>query len=156
MGIVDDAEPLVQHAQRVHGVARGLLHRLADAMGHRIQPFVDGARHLGLAAGERLTHRIDAAGGLVLGLEHFAQALFQFVGANGLRHRELGATPPRPRDHDGNDQKQQQRDGTEADQRDTGSNRQVADHKKDLVHPVLVTDSRLNANEEGTFMVNRS
>ena len=32
--IVDDAEPLMQHPQAVHGVAGGLLHRLADAMGH--------------------------------------------------------------------------------------------------------------------------
>src|SRR3984957_14474663 len=124
-------------------------------MGHRIKPFVDGACHLGLAAGERLAHGIDAAGSLVLQLEHFGQAVFEFVGANSLRHCELSATPPRPCDHDGNDQKQQQRDGTEADQRDIGSNRQVADRKKDLVHAALVADSPPNANEEGTFMVNR-
>ena len=71
MGVVDDAEPLVQHAQAIHGVARGLLHRLADAVGYRIQPLVDGARHLGLAAGQGLPHRIDMAGGLALGARHF-------------------------------------------------------------------------------------
>jgi len=54
VGVVDDAEPLVQHAQGIHGVARGLFHRLADAMGHRIQPLADRPRHLGLAAGQCL------------------------------------------------------------------------------------------------------
>ena len=115
--IVDDAEPLVQHAQRVHGAARGLLHRLADAVGHRIEPLVDRARHVGLAPGQRLSHRIDAAGGFALGAEHFAQSLFQFVGANGLHHREFCAAAPGPRDRHGNDQQQQQRERRESDQR---------------------------------------
>ena len=60
--IVDDAEPLMQHAKGIHGVARGLFHRLADAMGDRIEPFVDGARHLGLAASQGLPHGVDADG----------------------------------------------------------------------------------------------
>ena len=152
--IVDDAEPLMQHAQQVHGVARGLLHRLADAMGHRIQPLVDRARHLGLAAGQRLAHRVDAAGGLALRAQHFAQAFLEFVGAHGLRHREFRAAPAGPRDHDGDDQQQQQARAHDADQRDAGADRQVADHQKNFVHAALVADSRLNANEEGTFMVN--
>jgi hypothetical protein len=32
--------------------------------------------------------------------------------------------------------------------------RHVADLEKDFLHSVLVTDSVLNTNEEGTFMVN--
>ena len=117
MRIVDDAEPLVQHAQRVHGVAGGLFHRLADPVGDRIQPLVDGARHLGLAAGQRLSHRIDPAGGLALRAQHLAQALFQFVGADRLRHRQFRAAPPGARDHDGNGQQQHQRQRAETDQR---------------------------------------
>ncbi len=61
--VVDDAEPFMQHAQAVHGVARGRFHRLADPVRHRIQPLVDRARHLGLAAHQRLRHRVDPAGG---------------------------------------------------------------------------------------------
>ena len=49
---------------------------------------------------------------------------------------------------------QQQRQRAKADQRGAGADRQVADREKDLVHAALVTDSALNANEEGTFMVN--
>ncbi len=134
MGIVDDAEPLMQHAQRIHGVARGLLHRLADAMGHRIKPLVDGARHLGLAAGQRLPHRIDAAGGFALGPQHLAQALFQLIGAKGLRHRQFGVAPGRSRDHDRDDQEQQQSQRAETDQRLAGVDRPVADHEKNLIH----------------------
>ena len=103
-------------------------------MGHRIQPLVDGARHLGLAAGERLPHRIDAAGGLALRAEHFAQAFFQLVGADGLRHREFRAAPPGPRDHDRDDQQQDKRQRAKADQRVAGADRQVADHEKNFVH----------------------
>ena len=156
MRIVDDAEPLVQHAQAVHGVARGRFHRLADAVGHRIQPLVDRARHLGLAAGQRLPHRIDAAGGLVLRLQHLAEALFQLVGADRLRHRQFGAAAAGARDHDGDDQQQDKRERAEADQRVNGADRPVADHKNNLVHGLLVADSPAYANEEGTFMVNSS
>ena len=91
MGVIDDAEPLMQHAQAVHGVAGGVLHRLANAMAHRIQPLVDRARHLGLTARQRLTHRTDAAVGLVLGVQHFAQALLKFVGPGLLRYRQFRA-----------------------------------------------------------------
>src|SRR5450631_2538126 len=54
----------------------------------------------------RVVCSIDAAGGLALRAEHFAQALFEFVGANGLRHRKFRAAPAGPRDDDGNDQQQ--------------------------------------------------
>jgi len=104
VGVVDDAEPLVQYAQGIHGVARGLLHRLADAMGHRIKPLADRPRHFGLAARQGLPHRVDAAGGLALRAQHFAQAFFEFVGANGLRHRQFRTASAGARDHDGDDQ----------------------------------------------------
>ena len=117
MRVVDDAEPLMQHAQAVHGVARGRFHRLADAVGHRIEPLVDRARHLGLPAGQRLRHGVDAAGGFALRAQHLAQALFQLVGADRLRHRQLGAAAAGARDHDGDGQQQQQRERAKADQR---------------------------------------
>ena len=117
-------------------------HRLADAVGHRIQPLVDRARHLGLAAGQRLAHGVDPAGGLGLGAQHLAQALLQFVGADRLRHRQFRAAPARARDHDGDGQQQQQRERAKADQRVDGADRPVADHEKDLVHAALVADSR--------------
>ena len=103
-------------------------------MGHRIEPLADRARHLGLAAGQRLAHRIDAAGGLALGAQHFGKALFELVGALGLRHRQFRAAPARAGDHDRDDQEQDKRQRAESDQRGTGANRQVADHKKNLVH----------------------
>ncbi len=91
--MVDDAEPLVQLAQAVHRASRGRFHRLADAVSHRVEPFVDGARHLGLTACQGLRHGIDPAGRFALGAQHVRKPLFQFVGPDGLRHRELGAAP---------------------------------------------------------------
>ena len=117
------------------------LHRLADAVRHRIQPLVDRARHLGLAAGQRLRHGVDAAGGLALRAQHFAQALFQLVGADRLRHRQLRAAAAGSGDHDGDDQQQQQRQRAKADQRLADADRQVADHEKNFVHAALVADS---------------
>ena len=72
----------------------------------------------------------------------------------GLRHRQFRAAPAGAGDHDGDDQEQHKRQRAEADQRGAGTNRQVADHKKNLVHVALVADSALNANEGRTFMVN--
>ena len=91
--IIDNAEPLVQHPQTVHGVAGGLLHRLADAMGDRVEPLADGAGHLRLPARQCLPHRIDAAGGLALRAEHFAQPLFKLFSAGRLGRRKLRAAP---------------------------------------------------------------
>src|ERR1700710_558182 len=45
------------------------------------QPLVAGAGHVSLTAGQRLAHFVDPAGGLRLGAQHFADTLFQFVGA---------------------------------------------------------------------------
>jgi len=42
-----------------------------------------------------------------------------------------------------------------ADQRRASADRQVADHENNLVHAAVVADSAANANEEGTFMVDR-
>jgi hypothetical protein len=137
VGVVDDAEPLVQHAQTVHGVARGLFHRLADTVADRVQPLVDGARHLGLTAGQRLGHRVDPAGGFALRAQHFAQALFQFVGPDRLRHRQFRAAPARSRNHDGDRQQQDKGERAEADQRVNRANRPVADHKNNLIHACL-------------------
>ena len=138
MRVVDDAEPLVQHAQAVHGVARGRFHRLADAVGHRIQPLVDRARHLGLAAHQRLRHGVDPAGGLALRPQHLAQALLQLVGADRLRHRQFRAAAAGAGDDDGDRQQQHQRERAEADQRLADVDRQVADDEKNFVHARLV------------------
>ena len=106
-------------------------------MSDRIEPLVDGARHVGLAPGQRLSHRIDAASGFALGAEHFTQPLFQFVGANGLHHRQFRAAAPGSRDHDGNDQKQQQREHREPGQCRVDPERPIADHEEDVVHAAL-------------------
>ena len=135
--IVDDAEPLMQHPQAVHRVARGRFHRLADAMGDGIEPLVDGARHLGLAAGKYLRHCIGPAGLLALRAQYFAQAFFQFVGADRLRHRQFRAAPARPRDHDGNRQQEDEGKRAKANQRVHRANRPVADQEKNLVHAAL-------------------
>ncbi len=68
-------------------------------------------------------HRVDAAGGLGLRAQHLAEALFQFVGANRLRHRQFRAAAAGPRDHDGDGQQQHQRERAEADQRRADVNR---------------------------------
>ena len=91
MRVVDDAEPFMQHAQAVHGVARGRFHRLADPVRHRIQPLIDRSRHLGLAAGQRLGHGVDASGGFALRPQHLAEAFLQLVGADRLGHRQFRA-----------------------------------------------------------------
>ena len=135
--IVDDAEPLMEHAQAIHGVARSLFHRLADPMGHRIQPLVDGAGHLGLTARQGLSHRVDAPGRFALRAQHLAQALFELVGADRLRHRKLGAASPRSGDHDGDDNQQYKYKHAEAGQRVVDADRPVADHEKNLVHATL-------------------
>ena len=138
MRVVDDAEPLMQHAQAVHGVARGRFHRLADPVGHRIQPLVDRARHFGLAAHQRLRHGVDPAGGLALRPQHLAQALLQLVGANRLRHRQFRAAAAGAGDNDGNRQQQHQCERAEARQRLADVDRQVADDEKNFVHSRLV------------------
>jgi hypothetical protein len=134
VGVVDDAEPLMQHAQAVHGVARGRFHRLADPVSHRIQPFVDRARHLGLASGQRLRHRIDPAGGFALRPQHFAQTFFQLVGADRLRHRQFRAAAAGAGNDDGDHQQQHQRERAESGQRLADVNRQLADREENFVH----------------------
>ena len=96
-------------------------------------------------------HRIDPAGGLALRAQHFAQAFFQFVGADGLRHRQFRAAPAGPRDHDGDHQQQDKRQRAEADQRVAGADRQVADHEKNLVHARVVADSPAHRERRGNI-----
>ena len=134
MRVVDDAEPLVQGAQALHGVAGRMLHGLADPMGHRIQPLVEPPGHLGLAAGQRLGHGIGAAGGLALGVEDLAKALLELVGADGIGHRQFRAAPPGLGDHDGNQHEEDEDQRTEADQRIDCAHRPVTQHENDLVH----------------------
>jgi hypothetical protein len=135
--IVDDAEPLMQHAERIHGVARGLLHGLADTVGHRIKPLGDGAGHFGLPSGESLPHGVDAPGSLALGAQHFAQALLEFVGADRLGHRQRGPAAAGSRNDDRDDKEQDERKHAKADQRCAGADRRGADHEKNLVHAAL-------------------
>ena len=80
----------------------------------RIQPLVDRPRHLGLAARQRLRHGVDPSGGLALRPQHLAQALFQFVGADRLCHRQFRATAAGAGDDDGNRQQQHQCERAEA------------------------------------------
>ena len=135
--VVDDAEPLMQHAQAVHGVAGGGFHRLADPVRHRIQPLVDRARHLGLAADQRLRHRVDPAGGLALRPQHLAEALLQLVGADGLRHRHFRPAAAGAGDDDGDGQQQHQRQRAEADQRLAGVDRRSPTMKRISFMPLL-------------------
>ena len=128
----------MQHAQAVHGVARGRFHRLADPVRHRIQPLIDRTRHLGLAAHQRLRHRVDPPGGLALRPQHLAQALLQLIGANCLRHRLFRAAAAGAGDDDGDHQQQRQSQRAEADQRLANVDRQVADNQKNFVHARLV------------------
>jgi len=58
----DDAEPLVQHAQAVHGV-RVVASIDCRSGGHRIQPLVDGGAPFSAGAGQRLDIDPDAPGG---------------------------------------------------------------------------------------------
>ena len=118
-------------------MARGRFHRLADAVGHRIQPLVDRARHLGLAAGQRLRHGVDPPGGFALRPQHLAQALFQLVGANCLRHCQFRATAPGSGNDDGDHQQQHQGERAEPDQRLANVNWQVADDEKNFVHAAM-------------------
>ena len=127
----------MQHAQAVHGVARGRFHRLADAVRYQIQPLIDRPRHLGLAAHQRLRHGVDPAGELALRPQHFAQAFLQLVGANRLRHRQFRAPAARAGDDDGDHQQQHQSQHAEPDQRLANVNRQVADNEKNFVHAAM-------------------
>ncbi len=106
-------------------------------MGDRIEPLVDRARHLGLTAGQGLSHGVDAHRRLALRAQHFAQALLELVGAHRLRHRQLGTAASRSGDHDGDDKQQGKREHAEADQRVVDADRPVADHEKNLVHATL-------------------
>ena len=94
-----------------------MLHRLADAMGHRIEPLVDRARHLGLAAGQGLGHGVGPAGGLALGVEDLAQPLLELVGPDGVCHGKFRAAPPGACDDDGYGHQQDEDERAEADQR---------------------------------------
>ena len=125
-------------------------------MGHGIEPVGDGSRHLGLPAGQRLAHRIDAAGGLALRPQHFAQALLELIGAHLLRQGQFRATPAGPGERDGNDHEQQQGRRADPDQRRASTHRQVADGHQNIVHDGVVADSGSNANEVRTFLVNKS
>ena len=46
---VDDGEPLVEFGDRLMGLARGLVEVGTDALGHAVEPLVDGARDVALA-----------------------------------------------------------------------------------------------------------
>ena len=128
-------EPLVQHAQAVHGVCAWSLHRLADAVGHRIEPLVDRARHLGLAAGQRLAHRVDAAGGLGLDARDLAEALLEFVGAHGaLRQRRSARRAERAHEGDGQQTSATSSAATADQRRRRRGRRRSPIDEKDLVH----------------------
>ncbi|MFK4489895.1 hypothetical protein ABIA45_004973 [Bradyrhizobium sp. USDA 336] len=135
--VVDDAEPFMQRAQALHGVAGRMFHGLADPMRHRIKPLVDRPRHLGLASRERLGHGVNPPRGLALGAQHLGEALLELVGPDRVRHGEFRATPPRARDHDRNHNQQDEDERTEADQRIDDAHRPVAQHDNDLVHAAL-------------------
>ena len=128
----------MQDAETVHRAARGLFHGLADLVGHRIQPFVDGARHFRLTSHQRLTHFRDTAGGFVLHAQDFGEPFLQFVGAYRLRHGGLRTLAARAGDDDGDSQQQQQRQRAECDQGGAHANRHIAGHEKDLVHAAFV------------------
>ena len=69
--------------------------------------------------------------------QHLAQALFQFVSANRLRHRQFRAPAARAGDDDGDRQQQHQRQRAEPGQRLANVNRQVADDEKNFVHAAM-------------------
>ncbi len=56
---VDHHEPLVELGEAVDGVLPGRCHRLAEVVGYRIEPLVDGAVQFRLPAGEHVAHRLD-------------------------------------------------------------------------------------------------
>ena len=66
LGAVDDGEPFVQFGQVLGGLLRAGVHRLAEPVRHRIEPFVDVARQFSLPSGQHVAHRLHVDGGFAL------------------------------------------------------------------------------------------
>ena len=101
---VDDHEPLVELLQALDGVLPGRGHRLVEVVRHRIEPLVDRAVQLGLAAGEQVAHALDAHRGLRLQPRKLDQLLvggFRIVPAQGPHgDHDQGGQQREPGEHD--------------------------------------------------------
>ena len=71
----------------LHRVLRRGLHRLADAVRHRVEPFGHRARKLRLPAGEHLAHGVHAPRGVGLDARDLGHALFQLLGVHVMARR---------------------------------------------------------------------
>ena len=78
---VDHGESFIELLQIVGGLLSGRLHRLAQAVGHDVEPRMHGALQIGLLAMQHLAHRAHAAGGFGLQRGQFDHAR----GARGFR-----------------------------------------------------------------------
>ena len=76
---VDDREPLVQLLQVLDRVLGRALHRLAEAVRHRVEPLVDRALERALPAGQHVAHGLQARGRVGLQPDH--------LGHGGVRRR---------------------------------------------------------------------
>jgi hypothetical protein len=113
---VDHRQPFVEFLQVGAGVLAGRRHRLVEVVRDRIEPLVDRARVLGLAARQQLTHRLDVGRGLRLQMRELGD--LGGFGAGGL-----GIGPPqrtrcdhgqacerrKPREHDRNRSRQREK-----------------------------------------------
>ena len=136
--VVDDGEPLVELGEVRHRALGLLLHRLAEAMRHRIEPLGDRARQLRLTAGQHLAHGVHAAGRLGLHAHDLGHALFELSGVDVVARRLDPAHARRARQHDGDRGKQREHHAGEAGQRFAGRNADPADGEEGLGHDRLV------------------
>ena len=60
LGVIDHREALVELLQALERVLPARRHRLAEMMGYRIEPFIDGAVELGLPIRQHVAHALDA------------------------------------------------------------------------------------------------
>ena len=114
------------------------LHRLADAMGHGVEPFGDGARKLRLPAGDHLAHGVHAACGVGLDAGELRHALLQLLGMHVVARRLRAACARGARQHDRNGAEQRENDAGEGRERFADRDDGAADQEEGFCHRRLV------------------
>ena len=136
--IVDDGEPFVELGEVRHRALGLLLHRLAEAMRHGIEPLGYRARQLRLTAGQHLAHGVHAAGRVGLHADDLGHPLFELSGVQVVARRLDPAGTRRARQHDGDRGKQHEHHAGEPGQRFASRNADAADGEEGFAHDRLV------------------
>jgi hypothetical protein len=111
LGVIDDREPLVEPLQALDRMLARRGHGLIEMMRHRVEPLINGAVKLGLAAREHVAHGLNAHRSLGLQPCQLKQLLISGLRLVPTQHAQddsgqrEDARKPRKRDRNGERQK---------------------------------------------------